>query len=110
MRKQKRGQAAWKHLYKTVAWERLRSFVLSEEPFCRFCKAEGKLIPADVVDHIIPHKGDMGLFMDIDNLQSVCKSHHDSVKQKMEHGVLIIQYGPNGFPLPPSKLQGGHKP
>jgi 5-methylcytosine-specific restriction protein A len=101
----KAGKRAYTHLYKKIAWERLRSVVLSEEPFCRYCKAEGKLMPADVVDHIIPHKGDMALFMDMDNLQAVCKNHHDGLKQRMERGQLIIQYGPDGLPLPPSTLK-----
>jgi 5-methylcytosine-specific restriction protein A len=32
---------------------------------------------AEVVDHIKPHKGDMTLFWDENNWQSLCKMHHD---------------------------------
>ena len=37
-----------------------------------------------VVDHIIPHRGDMVLFWDEDNLQTVSKAYHDKVKQSLE--------------------------
>lgn len=37
-----------------------------------------------VVDHVVPHKGDEGLFWDLSNLQAVSKAYHDSDKRKME--------------------------
>lgn len=39
---------------------------------------------ADVVDHIVPHKGDQSLFWNERNWQSCCAWHHDVVKQKLE--------------------------
>lgn len=91
---------AYAALYRTAAWDRLRSTRLSEEPFCRFCERKGLKIPAEVVDHVKEHKGNLDLFHDYDNLQSLCKSCHDSAKQRMESGNVVIEYGPNGFPLP----------
>lgn len=88
------------HLYKGATWENLRLTRLQEEPFCRFCTRKGLKIPAGVVDHIEPHKGDEDLFYDYDNLQSLCKPCHDGAKQRMEGGGIVIEYGPNGFPLP----------
>jgi 5-methylcytosine-specific restriction protein A len=46
---------------------------------------KGKVVGATVVDHIIPHKGDMGLFWDKANWQSLCKPCHDS-KTRLEDG------------------------
>jgi 5-methylcytosine-specific restriction protein A len=40
---------------------------------------------ATVVDHKIPHKGDMKLFWDRSNWQSLCKCHHD-IKTATEDG------------------------
>ena len=37
-----------------------------------------------VCDHIRPHKGDSGMFWDGGNLQTLCKSCHDSTKQRAE--------------------------
>lgn len=52
-------------------WRRARAYYLSQHPLCVWC---GKI--ALVVDHITPHKGDMSLFWDINNWQSLCTSCH----------------------------------
>ncbi|WP_338056068.1 HNH endonuclease signature motif containing protein [Thermanaerosceptrum fracticalcis] len=38
---------------------------------------QGKIVPAIVVDHIRPHKGDYELFWDESNWQPLCKQCHD---------------------------------
>ena len=50
---------------------------LKQHPLCAFCQAEGKIVPATVVDHIIPHRGDQRLFWDQTNWESLCKECHD---------------------------------
>lgn len=40
--------------------------------------------PATVVDHIQPHRGDMNIFWREGNHQSLCRSCHNSAKQKLE--------------------------
>jgi 5-methylcytosine-specific restriction enzyme A len=42
------------------------------------CEKTGRIEAANVVDHIIPHRGDMELFWDADNWQSLCRAHHDA--------------------------------
>jgi 5-methylcytosine-specific restriction enzyme A len=37
-----------------------------------------------VCDHIKPHRGDEALFWDETNLQTICKSCHDTLKQVQE--------------------------
>ncbi|WP_262568948.1 HNH endonuclease [Agrobacterium tumefaciens] len=37
-----------------------------------------------ICDHITPHKGDRDLFFDAQNLQTLCKPCHDTVKQREE--------------------------
>ncbi|WP_430034145.1 hypothetical protein [Neorhizobium sp. BT27B] len=54
---------------------------------------------ADVVDHRTPHKGDLELFHDPNNLQSLCKHHHDSAKQMMERGKQVVTYDLSGYPI-----------
>ena len=58
-------------------WEKARKAFLRRNPLCAACIAEGKLTPATVVDHIIPHRGDKRLFWDEANWQPLCKKHHD---------------------------------
>ena len=74
----------WVKWYKRVAWLNLRRSQLSRFPLCAFCEKEGVVKEAGVVDHIKPHKGNPVLFFDRYNLQSLCKRHHDSHKQRME--------------------------
>ena len=58
-------------------WRRARKAFLQKHPLCAECGKEGKLTPATVVDHIIPHRGDKRLFWDEHNWQPLCKSCHD---------------------------------
>jgi len=67
---------AWRWMYRTVAWRRLRSEQLLEEPFCRECSKTGIRRRATDVDHIVDHKGDWAIFTDRNNLQSLCHSCH----------------------------------
>lgn len=60
-----------------VAWQKARLGHLAESPLCVLCQKGGRLVAASVVDHIVPHKGDMQKFWDRSNWQSLCKSCHD---------------------------------
>jgi 5-methylcytosine-specific restriction endonuclease McrA len=73
----------WIAWYKTTAWKRLRLSHLSREPLCRFCKKKGIVTPANTVDHIEPHRGNMEKFFG-GPFQSLCKHCHSSIKQKYE--------------------------
>lgn len=69
--------AAWHKLYGLDIWiDDLRPTQLINEPFCRECARRGERVRATEVDHIVPHRGDMALFTDRRNLQSLCKSCH----------------------------------
>lgn len=63
-------------------WQQAREGYLRKHPICVKCD---RLTVATEVDHIIPHKGDMVLFWDRSNWQSLCKSHH-SEKTAREDG------------------------
>src|SRR5688572_5778208 len=91
--------AAWQHLYKTARWQRLRDYQLSLQPLCEFCLITEDVTAANVVDHKRKHDGDLELFYDPSNLQSLCKHHHDSAKQMMERGKKVVTYGVDGYPI-----------
>jgi len=57
-------------------WQRARKYYLSKNPLCVKCKEQGLTVLAEVVDHIIPHRGDMVLFWDVSNWQGLCTMHH----------------------------------
>ena len=58
-------------------WRKARTAFLKRHPLCVECLRNGKLSPATVVDHIIPHRGDQKLFWDEGNWQPLCKACHD---------------------------------
>ena len=71
------------------------------------CQAEGRVTPAQVTDHIKPHKGDEALFWDVSNWQSLCKQHHDRHKQRIERGSKTARVvGLDGYPIGPEDAQG----
>lgn len=76
-REYNRNNRTYKHLYNTARWKRLRIQFLKEHPLCEECSRKGIAKPAEVVDHIIPHRGNKELFWDEDNLQALCKECHD---------------------------------
>lgn len=61
----------------TTGWEKARRLFLAEFPLCEECLVEGVAESANVVDHKIPHRGDMTLFWDRSNWRSLCTPHHD---------------------------------
>ena len=69
--------AAIHRMYCTRAWTDGRKAFLTLHPLCVECEAEGELMAATVVDHIVPHRGDPALFHDQHNWQPLCKRHHD---------------------------------
>ncbi len=60
-------------------WDKARSTFLASNSSCSFCGAT-----ATVVDHIVPHRGDMKLFWKKANWQPLCKPCHDGRKQAQE--------------------------
>jgi 5-methylcytosine-specific restriction protein A len=68
-------------------WRKARTEYLAMHPHCRECATHGVTRLATVVDHIIPHRGDKHLFWHRANWQPLCKSCHDSVKQRKEQAL-----------------------
>ena len=46
---------------------------LERHPLCVACRAEGRLEPATVVDHVVPHRGDLVLFWDERNWAALAR-------------------------------------
>lgn len=60
-------------------WQKARLQYLAEHPLCECaeCTTSGAVVAAEVVDHIIPHRGDAKLFWDRKNWCAMSKPHHD---------------------------------
>lgn len=86
-------------MYSTLQWKRLRLNQLQSSPFCALCLQVEHRTPATVVDHVTPHRGDRALFFDATNLQSLCKTCHDSTKKRFEITGVLIGGNAAGMPL-----------
>lgn len=80
-------------------WRILRQRHLQLFPMCVLCAELGIVEPATVVDHREPHRGNAELFYDENNLQSLCKTCHDSAKQAQEHSGHMRGSRLDGTPL-----------
>ena len=76
----------------TKRWQTASKSFLLHHPFCVRCRQQGRLTPATVVDHIIPHRGDRNLFWDESNWQALCKPCHDR-KTWTEDRFVSYGYG-----------------
>jgi 5-methylcytosine-specific restriction enzyme A len=59
-------------------WRRARAAFLAQHPLCAACRALGRVVPATVVDHVVPHRGDQRLFWNQGNWAPACKPCHDA--------------------------------
>ena len=57
-------------------WRSAAKSHLARNPICVFCEQYNRLTPAQCVDHIIPWRGDVKLFWEHGNWQSLCNTCH----------------------------------
>ena len=74
---------------------------LRREPLCAYCKLEGRVEVATVVDHIKAHGGDQASFWDTTNLQSLCEPHHNEKTRAEQDAKRPLMKGCDtaGMPL-----------
>ena len=88
----------WRHLY-GAKWRKRRDRFLDKHPLCVMCSQVKRVTPANVVDHVVAHKGDPVLFWNEGNWQALCSMHHSSHKQRAEHGNAVVECGGDGYPI-----------
>ena len=64
------------------------------------CLEKGDVVAATIADHINPHKGDEYEFF-FGELQSLCKTHHESTKKRFEARGYSTEIGVDGWPVDP---------
>lgn len=77
-----RTNYAFRRLYRTQRWARLRALVLNEEPLCPECLEHGFVTPCTDVHHL--KKATEQNFFDRANLQALCAPHHSRHTQRGE--------------------------
>jgi 5-methylcytosine-specific restriction endonuclease McrA len=80
----------WRAWYGSQRWKRLRWAVCVRDLFtCQLCHRIAGRKGEAIADHKTPHRGNASMFWDEANLQCVCKSCHDSIKQAAERGGRV---------------------
>jgi 5-methylcytosine-specific restriction protein A len=69
-------------------WQKASKLYLSEHPLCESdgCSEQGRVRAATVVDHRIPHRGDLDLFWDRSNWCAMAKPCHDRKTAREDGG------------------------
>lgn len=101
MAKDSRSDAAkaYRKLYKTARWQRLRDAQLTAHPLCEWCLEREDIEPATEVHHSDGgHRGDLDKFWSGPFI-STCKSCHATRGQREDLGQTIVRFGADGWPL-----------
>jgi hypothetical protein len=93
--------AAYRRLYSTKRWQKLRADQLTRHPWCDMCLGMGVEIPATVCNHLdkASKATPEGFFAGPFN--SLCKMHHDSTQARQENRGQIIGCDERGWPIDP---------
>lgn len=88
----------WRSWYDKKRWLDKARMQLRTYPLCAFCLDRGKVVPAEVADHITPHRGNYQLFW-FGRLQSLCASCHNKTKKNIEDHGYDTEIGEDGWPI-----------
>ena len=77
-------------------WQAASKGWLKAHPWCQCSEHQGNSVQhggvmANVVDHITPHRGDISLFWERSNWQSMAKSCHDKKPAREDGGFGLSQ-------------------
>lgn len=89
--------AAYRKLYKTARWQRIRDAQLRQDPLCQWCLEREIVEPATEVHHDGAHRGDIDKFWNGPFI-STCKPCHASRGQREDRGTYIV-FDNTGWPV-----------
>ena len=93
--------AAYRKLYRTTRWLKIRKAQLAAHPLCRYCQQQGRTTAATICDHEHPHRGDPVAFY-AGPFVSLCKDHHDGLAQHRDVHGYLKGADTSGRPVDPS--------
>lgn len=81
-----RNGRGWTRLYDDPRWKDRKAAFLRRNPLCAECGRFGVVRGAEVVDHVVPHRGDLALFWDEGNWQPLCARCHNEKTAREDGG------------------------
>ena len=101
------------NVYNRKRWKLIRESMLNDDPLCQHCLKEGRTVPAQEIDHIVPiYAG--GDAYDRNNLQALCRDHHhrktrdDQSIYGRADGGIVRGCDADGIPLAWKKQGNGN--
>lgn len=74
----------------STEWDKFAKGFLKSHPLCFYCSVQGRVTASELVDHIVPHRGDPDRFWPPDDADwsdffaACCRECHDGAKQRAE--------------------------
>lgn len=69
--------------YSSARWRKFRRMIATAQPMiCEECKRRGRIAVGQELDHIVPRKVAPELTFDPDNVQWLCRAHHNEKRAK----------------------------
>jgi|GEM_PF-736630 len=94
----------------TTRWDKASAGHIRNNPLCRYCDLGGEVKPAEVTDHLYPHRGDQAVFWNRTYWIGSCTTCHSGWKQRVERlGRLALDDLAARLGLPPLEGWGGLK-
>ncbi len=91
------GYEKYPRLYGSKAWKYLRLQIFKRDGYvCALCNRPTRRPHAD---HIEPHEGNIELFYDEGNIQTLCPTCHDGRKRIQENKGYSPACDENGIPI-----------
>lgn len=81
-------------LYSQAYWKKQRQAQLSKSPLCVSCLINGKVIQAEHIDHVFPHRQNADRFRR-NIFQSLCPACH-TLKTQMENRGIYLYFAKTG--------------
>lgn len=94
-------QGKYHNWYNSARWHKRRNHQLRIEPLCRRCTALGRVVPARVANHVVPHRGSYNSFV-LGELESLCFDCHDKHIRIVEIRGYDPACGADGWPIDPA--------
>jgi hypothetical protein len=99
--------------YNTPTWRRLRKAKLAQRPFCEPCRARGRIVEANTVDHSKAVAAGGDPFPPLSGLMSMCHACHNTKTNAVDRaggkGVRFKGCDADGFPIDPQHPAYGGK-